>query len=121
MSRYENDMICDLAETYQIFDYRRVPGRLLGTLVAGLGPNSRVYQKLAEQEVPTDTFLLTAIVDELRMIVYLLDGNKNKKAPDPIAGRLIKQQEKPRKHVSFRTPEEFLKARADLIGEKNGN
>ena len=77
-------MICDLAETYHIFEYRRVPVRLLGTLVAGLGANSRVHQRITEQEVPTDIFLQAAIVDELRMIVYLLDGNKNKKMPEPI-------------------------------------
>lgn len=114
-------MICDLAETYHLFDYRRVPGRLLGTLVAGLGPNSRVYQKLAEQEVPTDTFLQAAIVDELRMIVYLLDGNKNKKMPEPITGRLVKSHEKPRRQEVFRTPEDFMRARAALIGEKYGD
>ena len=35
IAHYESDVICDLAETYQIYDYKRVPGRLLGTLVAG--------------------------------------------------------------------------------------
>ena len=114
-------MICDLAETYHIFEYRRVPVRLLGTLVAGLGANSRVHQRITEQEVPTDIFLQAAIVDELRMIVYLLDGNKNKKMPEPITQRLIKSHEKPRKEAVFRTPEEFMRARAALIGEKNGN
>ena len=114
-------MICDLAETYHIFEYRRVPVRLLGTLVAGLGANSRVHQRITEQEVPTDIFLQAAIVDELRMIVYLLDGNKNKKMPEPITQRLIKSHEKPRKEAVFRTPEEFMRARAALIGEKHGN
>ena len=64
IAEYKSDMICDLAETYQIYDYRRVPGRLLGTLVAGLGANSRVKKKLfgVQNEVP-DSLLLAKILE----------------------------------------------------------
>lgn len=110
-------MICDLAQTYHIFDYRQVPGRLLGTLVAGLGPNSRIYQKESGQLVPTEMFLQAAILDELRLIVYLLDGNKHKKQPKPITERLLETQREQRKEMVFASPEEFVKARQKIIGE----
>lgn len=114
-------MICDLAEVYHIYDYRGVPGRLLGALVVGLGVNSRIYQRITGQLVPTDTLMQALIIDELRRIVYLLDGNKNKKYPEPMAERLLEHEEPEREYITFDTPEEFEKARAALLGEINGS
>ncbi len=121
IARYKSDMICDLAETYQIYDYKRVPGRLLGTLVAGLGVNSRIYQKIAGQKVPTDTVMLALIVDELRRLTYLMDGNKHKKQPESMAARLVDKPEADDGRLSFSSPEEFEAYRAALLGEINGD
>jgi len=107
-------MICDLAETYHIYDYRRVPGRLLGTLVAGLGANSRVYQKMSGQVVPTDTLLLAIVIDELRTIIY---GANGKKSPEKIATKLMEGAKPERKERLFNTGADFDKARAALIKE----
>ena len=38
--------ICDLAETYRIFDYRALPVGLLATLSFGLREDSRIKQKM---------------------------------------------------------------------------
>lgn len=114
-------MICDLAETYQILDYKRVPGRLLGTLVAGLGVNSRIYQKVAGHKVPTDTIMLSLIVDELRRLTYLMDGNKHKKQPESMTARLVEKAEAESDQLSFNSPEEFEAYRAALLGEINGD
>lgn len=113
-------MICDLAEVYRIYDYRGVPGRLLGALVAGLGPNSRVHQRISGQLVPTDTIMLSMILDELRKIIYVLDTNKNKKYPELLTPKLVKDDKPERDELAFSTPEEFEKARAVLLGEING-
>lgn len=120
MARYKEDMICDLAEVYHIYDYRRVPGRLLGTLVAGLGVNSRVYQKLAGQLVPTDILMQSLIVDELRRITYLLNGDKNKTYPKPITESFLQDAKPDTGEMAFNTPEEFERTRAALLGEING-
>ena len=113
-------MICDLAEVYRIYDYKGVPGRLLGTLVAGLGVDSRVYQKLSGQKVPTSTLMQALIVDELRRIIYVINADKNAEQPDPMAPKLLEETEPKRETQVFSTPEAFLKARADLIGANNG-
>ena len=113
-------MICDLAEVYQIYDYKRVPGRLLGTLVAGLGVNSRIYGKIAGQKVPTDMLLQAMIVDELRRITYLLDGNRHKKQPESLAAKLMDPDEKQSENLAFASPEEFENYRRTLLGEING-
>lgn len=39
-------LICDLAETYNIYDYRSIPVNLLSTLSVGLRDNARIKMKL---------------------------------------------------------------------------
>lgn len=113
-------MICDLAEVYRIYDYKGVPGRLLGTLVAGLGVESRVYQKLAGQDVPTSILMQALMVDELRRIIYMFNEDKNKEQPESIAAKMVEETKPKRDTKAFSTPEAFLKARADLVGANNG-
>lgn len=90
-------MICDLAETYQIFDYRRVPGRLLGTLVAGLGANSRVRKKQAgiHLEAP-DSFILASILDDLEVLKWwqTKDGRKGRNRPEMLTQKMTGQPDK---------------------------
>lgn len=113
-------MICDLAEVYRIYDYKGVPGRLLSTLVAGLGVESRIYQKMSGQNVPTSVLMQALIVDELRRLVYMLNGDKNAEQPEPMALKMIEETKPEKSTRTFSTPEEFLKARAGLIGANNG-
>lgn len=64
----EDALICDLAETYHVFDYRSLPLRLVATLSAGLRDNSRIKLKAAGAPVGLDTIILAAIADNLSMI-----------------------------------------------------
>lgn len=41
----EDELICDLAETYQILHYRTIALPLLATLAAGLREDSRIRKK----------------------------------------------------------------------------
>ena len=48
MIRFDEDaLICDLAETYHIYDYRSLPVKLVATLSAGLRDDSRIKLKAA--------------------------------------------------------------------------
>lgn len=117
-------MICDLAEIYRIYDYRGVPGRLLGTLVAGLGVESRVYQKMSGQTVPTSVLMDAMIVDELRHIAYVvrrIGGDDSQDPPESLAATLI-EDNRLKKGRTFMTPEDFQKARAAILEKRrNGN
>lgn len=116
-------MICDLAETYGIFEYRNVPVRLLKVLVWGLRGNSRTKLKLAESDVPTDTILLAAIADSLSFIAWskTKDGMKNKNRPKAITPYLIGKPAEETAEV-FESGDAFERARAKLIGGKaDGN
>ena len=47
-------MICDLGETYQIYDYKSYPVSLIATLAVGLGPESRIKRYLSQTLYPLD-------------------------------------------------------------------
>lgn len=65
----EQALICDLAEFYGIFDYKKYPVNLIGTLAYGLRENSRIKLKLCDQPVNNDTLLLAHIADRLGAMI----------------------------------------------------
>ena len=105
-------MICDLAETYHIYDYRRVPGRLLGTLTAGLRDNSRVMQEIGEQKADNMIMMLARISDQLTMLGW--DG-KGKK-PKMLTDTLIVKAEDP---LVFNSGADFDEYRKKLLEKIN--
>lgn len=122
IAEYKADMICDLAETYHIYDYKRVPGRLLGTLVAGLGENSRVKKKLFGicKEVP-DNMILAKILDDIEILKWwrTKDGAKGRNRPEMLTRWMFGLSDE--KHAQkddmllFKTGAEFDKYRARLM------
>ena len=63
-------LLCDLAETYGIFDFRALPVSVLATLSVGLRDNSRIKMRLAGAKAPRHELLLAAIVDRLSMLLW---------------------------------------------------
>lgn len=74
----EPALICDLAETYQIYDYRSLPVQLVATLSAGLRDNSRIKMHLAGAPASQEALLLAAIADRVEMFRYGFSDQKNK-------------------------------------------
>jgi len=103
-----NALICDMAETYGIFDINRVPVTLLSTLAAGLGENSRIKLKQNGLKAPWNTILLAAIVD-------MLSGEKDdskRLAP----GFFISEKEENKDFAVFDSPDAFDRERARILG-----
>jgi len=82
-----DELICDLAETYHIYDYRRVPARLLGTLAVGLGDNSRIKRKLNGVTESTEVIMLARILDAVNLLIWGMtkDGAKGRNRPKSVA------------------------------------
>lgn len=76
-------LVCDLAETYGIFDYRALPARLLATLAVGLREDSRIKMRMEGQRVPRSELLLAAALDKLSLIAWFLseDGQNDVNRP----------------------------------------
>ena len=65
----EDALICDLAETYGIFNYRSLPVRLVATLAAGLRDNSRIATVVTELKVSVTDTLLAIIADRIGQLI----------------------------------------------------
>lgn len=83
-------LICDLAETYKIYDIRQVPVKTLAILANGLSPDSRIKTKLAGLKVPLSLYVLYEISDKLSVITWMMsdDGRAGKNRPEMVSGRL---------------------------------
>ena len=82
----DNDaLICDMAETYKVFDLRALPVPMLATLAAGLRDDSRIKIKLSGARAATDTLLLASIADALNFFSMGKDeGGADRQKPPQI-------------------------------------
>lgn len=111
----EDALICDLAETYHILDYRSLPVQLVATLSAGLRDDSRIKLKAADTSVGLETIILAAIADNLTMLRAGMD-RKNRSKPF-LFTEAINGERKKQKVRGFRTAEEFEAALKRIRGE----
>ena len=116
----EDALICDLAETYGIFDYRALPVPLLATLASGLRDDSRIKMRMAGMRIPTNTILLASAADALNILVW----SKTKAArtgqnrPKSILQQLLHSGERERGNdtIKFESGSEFAAAWKKLTG-----
>ena len=101
----EDALICDLAETYRIYDYRSLPVKLVATLSAGLRDDSRIKLKAAGAPVCLETIIFAAIADNLTLLRAGMDS-KNKSKPFLFTDALYGENKK-QKVRGFKTAEEF--------------
>ena len=117
----EDAVICDLAETYQVYNYRSLPLHLVATFVCGLGQNSRIKKKISNEEFTTTELLLMKISDCLQLLVWqnTADGMKGKNRPTLLSERLFNS--KKTTSLGFNSIEEFELTRQAIIrGGNNG-
>ena len=111
----EDALICDLAETYHVYDYRSLPLKTVATLSAGLRDDSRIKLEAAEASVGLDTVILAAIADNLTMLRAGMD-KKNRGKPF-LFTEVLRGEKKKQKVRGFRTAEEFEAALKRIRGE----
>ena len=117
----EDALICDLAETYHIYDYRQLPATRVAVFAYGLRNDSRIKMKLSGQTITLDTLLLAGISDRLSTLVWFQteDGQKGKNRPTSMVELLLNKnndKEKDDEIVAYETGKDFEKARKKLLG-----
>src|SRR5690625_1157724 len=115
----EDALMCDLAETYQIYDYRQLPARRVAVFAYGLRDDSRIKMKLSGQSISLDTLLLAGISDRLSTLVWFQteDGQKGKNRPTPIVELLLNTKNKRDENVVvYHSGKEFDMASKKIIG-----
>ena len=117
VSIYENEFICDMAETYHVFDYEALPVDLLVVLACGLRDNSRTKLKISGvKHIPLE-LVIPQIFDQILLLRCGLSGQK--KVPT-LMTEFMTQEDKPSESVSFKSGSDFMDQWNRLAGEKNG-
>ena len=113
----EESLICDLAETYQIYDYKRLPLQTVAVFSCGLRENSRIKMKLSQQTASIETMLLAGISDKLGILLWAQtkDGQKGKNRPISILEKVLNLPKKSKEEVAFASAEEFESTRNQLL------
>lgn len=111
MNLSEDDIICDLAETYHIFDYKELPLYKVAVFVCGLREDSRIMLKATERLVSTDRLIQAQICDNLSLLVWAQtkDGHNNRNRPKRFVDVLVNHK-KDTDIRKFESSEDFLKA-----------
>lgn len=112
----EEALICDLAETYNIYDYKQLPPTRVAVFAFGLKDTSRIKMKLSGQKVPLETLLLAGIVDRLSFLVWAktADGQKGINRPTMVTDTLL-NKEADTDVIVFSTSKDFEETRNKLI------
>lgn len=114
-------LICDMAETYQIYDISRVPVPLLGTLAVGLRDDSRIKMKINGVKAGPETMLVANLVDLVQWLVWskTKDGEHGRNKPKSVAKKLYE-----REHIDHSrdlTPSQYEEIRNRILkGNNNG-
>lgn len=105
----EGDMICDLAETYNILNYKELSPFLVATLVFGLRDNSRVKVKLSGSILTFEQIILTKISDSLEFLCWTKteSAQKNRNRPKPLLQKLLNPKKEKEDLKTFSTPQEY--------------
>ena len=111
----EHALMCDFAETYNIYDYKALRPSVAAIFAIGLPNDSRIKRKLSGQKHSTQTILLSCIADSLNLLVWFKtkDGHNNTNRPKSILSELMEEKEE---LAEFDSIEAYEAARAKIIG-----
>lgn len=116
----EDEVVCDLAQTYHIYNMREYPLDYIATLVNGLESNSRIKRKIANIEVDLFYLLGASILDNLSFIAWTKtkDAKFGRNKPKSMVETLIKKHDSNDDIMTFDTAEDFEKMRQEIIRSK---
>lgn len=109
----EEALICDLAEVYRIYDYKKFDLNYIAILAKGLRDNSRIKMKLSGESLDDTKTMLAGILDRLTLILYskTKDAEKGRNYPKLILDKKEKQED----IVGFYSSEDFEKQKKKIL------
>ena len=123
LSANRDALVCDLAETYGIFNYRALPASLLATLAVGLREDSRIKMHLSGEKISRRELLLAAALDRLSFLAWAIteDGANGRNRPRSILKTLLGKEMANKGNVeAFDSAEDFEAAWTKLTGVEHG-
>ena len=116
VAHHEDALICDLAETYAIYDYRSMPA----TLSCGLRNDSRVKLEMAGVKITPEQMMLASIVDRIGMIGWMMsDRRKGRKRPASILQAIMGEEKARNENImAYVSGQEFMDEWNRLAGKE---
>lgn len=107
-------LMCDLAETYGIFNYKELPASRVALFACGLRDDSRIKQRMRQDTYPLNTMLLAAIADRLSLLLWTKTkaAQKGRGKPALLIERMIKSKSD---IVAFSSSASFEQTRAKIL------
>lgn len=111
----EDMLVCDLAETYGILNYRSLPARTVATLSCGLRDSSRIKMKLAGEKLSFEQVLLINAYDRLNWLCWskTKPAQDGERPPASLFERIMGMEEP--ESFGFATGEEYEKYRESIL------
>lgn len=118
----EDALICDFAETYGIYDYRKLPLRMAAIFASGLRDNSRIKIKMSGMNASPELILNAAIADRVGLLAWMQseDGMKNRNRPESILGAILHQPREESSVETFESGQAFQDEWDKLTGKEVG-
>lgn len=110
-------LVCDLAETYGIYDMWQLPVETVAVLACGLRDDSRIKKVMSGTPADYNTILIAAAVDRLSKIIWMLskDGQEGRNQPASIVEIILGSTKKDKPAEGFASKEDFDVARKRLM------
>lgn len=112
------ELLCDFAEVYHIYDLRAFSVQYIAILAKGLRPESRTKMKISKAEVTFDRLAMATLIDGVNLLIWqnTKSGQKGKHRPKSVAEKLIKRESEESEVVGFDSIEDFELTRSRLLG-----
>lgn len=116
----EAALICDLAETYHIYNYRSLPCKTVAAFSCGLRNDSRIKMILSGSSITLKEMLLAAIVDNTSLLAWLQseDGVHGVNRPKSLLSKIMEIETDSDEIVLFDSGEEFDETWRKLTGKE---
>ena len=118
----EDALICDMAETYHIYDMESLPALYVATLACGLRPNSRIKLLASGLKFDLETILLAHIADNTAINVYTKtkDAKSGKNKPKSMVQAFTSDLDDSKHARKFDSGNAFLEEWRRLNGNGTG-
>ncbi|KRK78481.1 hypothetical protein FD03_GL002254 [Companilactobacillus nodensis DSM 19682 = JCM 14932 = NBRC 107160] len=113
-------LMCDLAETYQIYDLKQLPLTKVAAFSLGLKDDSRIKMKMRNQKFDLNQILLMSVADNLKLLLWSKTKDAQKGRNKPVLWSSLFEEPKEKKEIVFNSGEDFEKERNRLL-KKGGH
>jgi len=119
----KDSLICDLAETYHIYNYKELPCTTVALFSCGLREGSRIKKKMSGINASREEMLLANIADSLSTLAWFKtkDGVRGINRPKSFVKALLESEKENNSEVTAFETADDLQKQWKIITEQKGD